>query len=127
MKAECIGEGNAQFLNVNVAWETGKTVDEINRENNTLSDLGNNEYKRACDELLFPMVREFGPDVILISCGFDGAVHDPLGWSNISPMMYGYMTNQLNKICPKIMVIQEGGYNVDYLGQHASGVARALI
>ena len=26
-----------------------------------------------------------------------------------------------------MLVIQEGGYNVDYLGQHASGVARALI
>lgn len=24
-------------------------------------------------------------------------------------------------------MIQEGGYNIDYLGQHASGVARALI
>lgn len=41
--------------------------------------------------------------------------------------MFAYMTNCLLKICPKILVIQEGGYNVDYLGQHASGVARALI
>ena len=34
-------------------------VDEGNRLNNKMSDLGNNEYKYACDELLFPMVREF--------------------------------------------------------------------
>ena len=80
-------------------------VDEINRENNKVSELGNNEYKYACDKLLFPMVQEFKPDIILVSCGFDGAVHDFLGWSNISPMMYAYMTNQLNKICPKVLVI----------------------
>ena len=56
MRAESIGEGQGMYLNVNVAWETGFVVDEIVRENNTLSDLGNNEYKNACDKLLFPMV-----------------------------------------------------------------------
>lgn len=56
MRAESIGEGQGMYLNVNVAWETGLVVDEINRENNTVSDLGNNEYKYACDKLLFPMV-----------------------------------------------------------------------
>jgi len=28
MKAEYIGEGNGKYFNVNVAWETGKIVDE---------------------------------------------------------------------------------------------------
>ena len=92
-----------------------------------MSDLGNNEYKYACDELLFPMVREFKPDVILISCGFDGAIHDFLGWSQLTPIMYAYMTHELTKICSHTLAIQEGGYNCDYLGQHASGVVRALI
>ena len=71
-------------MNVNVAWQTGEVVDEENRENNTISTLGNSEYKNACDTLLFPIVKEFNPDLILISCGFDGALHDPIGWSNLS-------------------------------------------
>jgi histone deacetylase 6 len=95
MKADCIGEGAGKYFNVNVAWETGKVVDEVNRDNNILSDLGNDEYKLVCDTVLFPMVREFKPDIILVSCGFDGAVHDFLGWSNLSPIMYAYMTNSL--------------------------------
>jgi hypothetical protein len=37
------------------------------------------------------------------------------------------MTSQLNKICDKLLVIQEGGYNVELLGQHASGVVTSLI
>ena len=73
------------------------------------------------------MVQEFKPDLILISCGFDGALHDHLGWSNLSAIQYEYMTSQLNKICEKVLVIQEGGYNVEFLGQHASGVATSLI
>ena len=41
--------------------------------------------------------------------------------------MYAYMTHQLMNICPRVLVVQEGGYNVDFIGQHASGVVRALI
>lgn len=37
------------------------------------------------------------------------------------------MTHELNKICDKLLVVQEGGYNVDFLGQHASGMVSALI
>ena len=105
MMADCVGEGKGKYRTANVAWETGLVVDELNRENNTVSELGNNEYKYACDNLLFPMVREFNPDIILVSCGFDGAVHDFLGWSNLSPIMYCYMTNCLLRICPNVMVV----------------------
>lgn len=127
MQAKFSGEGKGKFHNINVAWETGLVVDEEVRENNTQSSLGNNEYRRACDSILFPIVKQFEPDVIIISCGFDGALHDPLGWSKLTAMMYAYMTSSLIQICPKVLVVQEGGYNLELLGQHASGVVRALI
>lgn len=41
-------------------------------------------------------------------------------------MMYAYMTKKLIDICDRVLVVQEGGYNIDLLGQHASGVVRAL-
>ena len=37
------------------------------------------------------------------------------------------MTRELLMICPKMVVVLEGGYNIDYIGQHASGVVNALI
>jgi histone deacetylase 6 len=51
------------------------------------------------------MVKEFKPDLIIVSCGFDSAIHDFLGWSKLSPIFYGYMTNELNKICENILVV----------------------
>ena len=42
------------------------------------------------------------------------------------PLGYYYMTRELLKICSKMVVVLEGGYNTDYLGQHASGVIKAL-
>ena len=88
----------------------------MNRKNNTLSDLGNEEYRFACDSLLFPIVKEFSPDLLIISCGFDGGIHDFIGWSQLSPIMYKYMTEELMKLCPKVLIVQEGGYNTDFLG-----------
>jgi acetoin utilization deacetylase AcuC-like enzyme len=41
--------------------------------------------------------------------------------------MYHHMTSELLKICPALLVCQEGGYNTDFLGQHASGVVSALL
>ncbi len=112
---------------MNVAWETGLVVDEFDRMSNKISELGNTEYRYACDTLLFPIIEEYKPELIIISCGFDSAIHDFLGWSNVTPMMYEYMTRRLGSISPKVLVVQEGGYNIDYLGQHASGVVNGLF
>ena len=101
------GKGKGAGYNVNVAWNTGSWGK---------SKLGNNEYKLACEEVLLPIARDFKPDLILISCGFDSAIHDQLGGCNLSPLGYYYMTKSLIEICPKVIVMLEGGYNTDYLG-----------
>lgn len=92
MKPESIGEGRGKYFNVNVAWNTNQVVDEVVRGNNTQSTLGNEEYRHACDSLLFPIIQEFEPDLIIVSCGFDSALHDQLGWSKLTSLMYAYMT-----------------------------------
>ena len=51
------------------------------------------------------MVREFEPELILVSCGFDSAIHDFLGWAQVSPLMYHYMTKTLAEICPRLLVV----------------------
>ena len=53
---EYVGEGKGRGFNVNVAWETGLVVDEFDRLNNKVSNLGNNDYRYACDTLLFPII-----------------------------------------------------------------------
>lgn len=37
------------------------------------------------------------------------------------------MTGNLIKACPNVLVVQEGGYNVDLMGEHSSGVVKSLI
>ena len=87
-----VGRDKGKGFNVNIAWQTGCNSDEDQIENNELTDLGNNEYRYACENLLLPIAKEFAPDLILIACGFDSGLHDPLGWSQVTPMMYYWMT-----------------------------------
>jgi acetoin utilization deacetylase AcuC-like enzyme len=75
-----IGKDEGLGYNVNVAWQTGLQADEAVRTNNQQSELGNKEYMYACETLLFPIARQFQPDLIIVSCGFDSAIHDTLGW-----------------------------------------------
>lgn len=85
-KAHYIGAGAGAGFNINVAWNTQYDTEAKN------TGLGSNEYRYACETLLFPIAREFAPDLILISCGFDSAIHDPLGESLLCPLAYYYMT-----------------------------------
>ena len=105
--ASYVGRNAGAGYNVNVAWNTGSWG---------RSELGSNEYRLACEEALLPIAKEFNPDLILVSCGFDSAIHDQLGGANLCPLGYYWMTRELLKICPKMIVVLEGGYNTDYLG-----------
>lgn len=121
------GLGKGQGFNVNIAWETGTVVNEYDRSGNIPAELGAHEYKHAFEELVLPLAHEFKPDVILVSCGFDSGIGDPIGLSKLCPMMYFWMTHMLSQVCDKIIVVQEGGYNCDFLKYHAEGVLKALL
>jgi len=54
--------------------------------------MGNDEYAYVCEKVLFPIIEEFKPDLIIISAGFDSAHGDPLGGFKLTPEGYAYMT-----------------------------------
>mmetsp|Transcript_11092 Transcript_11092/g.18597 ORF Transcript_11092/g.18597 Transcript_11092/m.18597 type:complete len:98 (-) Transcript_11092:773-1066(-) len=84
MVGECKGKGfNIQFP-FNLPSQGGKE-DQSNM-------IGDNDYIFVCETLLFPIIREFAPDLIIISAGFDSAKGDPLGGVAVSPLGYAYMT-----------------------------------
>jgi histone deacetylase 6 len=46
---------------------------------NQIDPIGDKDYIFACEEIFFPVIRAFQPDLIIISAGFDSALGDPLG------------------------------------------------
>ena len=78
---------------------------------------GNNAIFQVLDEIFLPVAKQFKPDLIIISSGFDSHHMDPLGGLRITTDFYGEITAKLQKIQPKIVGTLEGGYNLDWIGK----------
>uniref|UniRef100_A0A2P2KBC5 Histone deacetylase domain-containing protein n=1 Tax=Rhizophora mucronata TaxID=61149 RepID=A0A2P2KBC5_RHIMU len=94
-----IGEGPGVGYNINIPWENGR--------------CGDADYLAVWDHILIPVAKEFDPDLIIVSAGFDAAVGDPLGGCWVTPYGYSVMLKKLMDFAQgKIVLSLEGGYNL---------------
>jgi acetoin utilization deacetylase AcuC-like enzyme len=112
-----VGVGAGKGFNMNVAW---------NNEGDKVKP-GDDDYLEVWRELLIPVATEFRPDLILISAGFDAAQGDPLGKCNITPEGYALMTSQLLQVCPKVVLVLEGGYNLRAISSSFAACTSVLL
>ena len=54
--------------------------------------IGDKDYIYACEQIFFPIIKLFNPDLIIVSAGFDAALGDPIGECAVTPAGYAYMT-----------------------------------
>ncbi|MEJ2032522.1 MAG: histone deacetylase, partial [Deltaproteobacteria bacterium] len=78
------------------------------------------DYARIFNELLAPIARQYRPELILVSAGFDTYSGDPLGTMRVTPEGYAYMTRVLRdlaaELCDgRLLLLLEGGYNLQGL------------
>jgi len=90
--------------------------------------VGDAGYARIFSELIWPMAERFGPDVILVSAGYDAHWNDPLAQMNLSLGGYAWLERELAdmaaRLCAgRIVFTLEGGYQLDVL---ACGVLNAF-
>lgn len=86
---------------------------------NTSDDFYLNMWK-----ILRKKIKNFGTDLIFISCGFDAHINDPLAEVKLSTEFYGKMTKKVVKFAEKycngrVVSVLEGGYNLYKLGEIA--------
>ncbi|CAB4252800.1 similar to Saccharomyces cerevisiae YNL021W HDA1 Putative catalytic subunit of a class II histone deacetylase complex that also contains Hda2p and Hda3p [Maudiozyma barnettii] len=108
------GEGKGEGFNCNITWPIG--------------NVGDAEYMWAFEQIVMPMGREFQPDLVIISSGFDAADGDTIGQCHVTPSCYGHMTHMLKSLARgNLAVILEGGYNLDSIAKSALAVAKVLV
>ncbi len=76
---------------------------------------------QAFSDKLLPAMEQFGPELILISAGFDGHDLDPLGGWNLTDEDYISLTRMVVNIAKaytdgRIVSVLEGGYSLKALG-----------
>jgi acetoin utilization deacetylase AcuC-like enzyme len=73
--------------------------------------------------------RDFKPEFLLVSCGFDAYEKDPIGGLNLKPEDYRRMTDVVCGLGIPVVSALEGGYSLEGLGpcaeQHALGLLAA--
>jgi len=89
-------------------------------------------FAEAYSDVILPRVKEFAPDLILISAGFDAHRDDPLGGLRLEEQDFGEITKRLMDIADRccegrIVSLLEGGYNLDALARSVAAHVKALM
>lgn len=84
------------------------------------------EYDQVLDSV-FPKIRAFKPDYLLIAVGYDTHETDPIGGFKITTTYYATMAKRILGLGLPTAFIQEGGYNTEILGDNAASLVSAVI
>ena len=79
---------------------------------------GDLDYQKIFHFMLCPVTREYKPDLILVSLGFDLYHEDPLGKMNVTPEGYALMIHMLKNLAMetcegRLLFVMEGGYSIN--------------
>jgi acetoin utilization deacetylase AcuC-like enzyme len=89
-------------------------------------------FQEALAEIILPRINDFGPDIILISAGFDAHERDPLGGLRLNEQDFSEATKRLldlaDRRCDRrIVSMLEGGYDLEALAASAAAHVQALM
>ena len=93
---------------------------------------GSQAFRKGYEKGILPALREFNPDLLLISAGFDAHARDPLAQINLETDDYDWVTGELLSVADeccegKVVSLLEGGYNLDALRESVQAHVRVLM
>jgi acetoin utilization deacetylase AcuC-like enzyme len=89
-------------------------------------------FRAAFEQTILPRLREFGPDMVVISAGFDAHLRDPLANLNLVEADYAWVTQKLMEIADakangRVVSLLEGGYDLQGLAGSVAAHVTALM
>jgi acetoin utilization deacetylase AcuC-like enzyme len=93
---------------------------------------GGKEFRVALEQSILPRLRDFRPELVVISAGFDAHMRDPLANLNLIEPDFGWVTQQIMAVADqsaqgRIVSVLEGGYDLEALAQSAAAHVTALM
>lgn len=93
---------------------------------------GSDEFRAAYRDRILPALRDFQPEIVLISAGFDAHADDPLAGLNVETADYAWVTGELCKAAAesakgRVVSALEGGYDLHALAAASAAHVRALM
>jgi acetoin utilization deacetylase AcuC-like enzyme len=93
---------------------------------------GGAAFKQAFEAVILPRLREFKPDILIISAGFDAHTRDPLANLNLVEADYTWVTKKLMDVADasakgRVVSLLEGGYDLQGLSRSVAAHVTALM
>jgi acetoin utilization deacetylase AcuC-like enzyme len=82
------------------------------------------------EHVVVPVAREFGPDLVLVSAGYDAHRRDPVGGCVLDTSSFAELARHVlalgDELGAPVGVVLEGGYDLDALGDSVAATMEAL-
>uniref|UniRef100_A0A8D1BJ83 Histone deacetylase n=2 Tax=Sus scrofa TaxID=9823 RepID=A0A8D1BJ83_PIG len=114
-----VGTGLGEGYNINIAWTGGLDP-----------PMGDIEYLEAFRTVVKPVAKEFDPDMVLVSAGFDALEGHapPLGGYKVTAKCFGHLTKQLMTLADGHVVLAlEGGHDLTAICDASEACVNALL
>lgn len=108
---EEVGVGRGEGYNVNVPLPP-RTGDDL--------------YAKAVDEVVVPVLKQYGPRLIIISLGWDAHREDPLADMNLTLKSYLYVFDAVLRLQKPTIFLLEGGYNRGVIKRGTKALVRLV-
>ena len=89
------------------------------------------DYELAYTKVALPILKQFKPELILISAGFDAHMNDPLAGMRVTSAYFGHLTAAIAAVADecckgRLVAVTEGGYDLAALAESLRASIRAL-
>jgi len=93
---------------------------------------GSNKFRAAYTETILPALRDFDPELLVISAGFDAHRRDPLAQLSLETEDYAWVTRELLEVAAdhcdnRVISLLEGGYDLTALRESTQAHIKALM
>ena len=93
---------------------------------------GGEAFRAAFEDRILPRLREFQPELIIISAGFDAHMRDPLANLNLVEDDFAWATQKLMEVADqyadgRVVSVLEGGYDLEALASSSAAHVTALM
>ena len=89
------------------------------------------DYELVYTRVALPILKQFRPELILISAGYDAHMNDPLAGMRVTSAYFGHLTAAIAAVADecckgRLVAVTEGGYDLAALGESLRASIRAL-
>jgi acetoin utilization deacetylase AcuC-like enzyme len=93
---------------------------------------GSADFRAAVSEQIIPAIRDFKPNMLMLSAGFDAHEADPLAQIDLTDADFAWVTKECldvaEELCEgRLVSVMEGGYDTSVLARNVSAHVELLV